>query len=617
MKKRKKGNGSLLFGLVVAVLATVGYGASAGWFADEEGEALEGVPVRRGPLRISELSRGNLEAKNAARLLVKYEYGGTVIFLAEEGRNVEEGDLICELDVSELEDRRVTQEIEVKSAEASLTKSVEQYEIQEIQNQTDMDEAMLALELSKLDLEKFIDLGSLPDDYDPSVHEAPQEGEWAHELAQALESIQMAELTLAQDEETLKWTKVLHEKGFVQRTELDRDELAVAGSKIKVEQAVREYDLARQYGYRRKLAELQAEVQRRERDILKVGKQAVAHLAELEADRESDRYRLKRERESLAEYEEQLGNGKIFAPISGMLVYSQSKGSRWGGGEVPQEGGEVHNRQEIATIPRPGGMTVDVSLHETKLDNVRVGQKVMVKVDAIPGQVFEGSVDYVAAVADSGSWMSNPNQRLYKTEVSLTGYVPEMRPGMSCEIEILVEDLENILYVPRQAIRLDGGKTICFVSSGGGVETREVTVGLGNAKWTVIEEGLSEGDLVLLAPPPSWEPAEAVEEDPFPGGKTEAVTAAPAADSAKAQGVAGQGRAGRGEGARGDAGRGAGGRGAGGGEGNRGGGAAAGGMGNMSEEQRAELMKQFNAMSEEEKKAYVEKMRKQYGGGGQ
>ncbi len=490
--------------LVIVGVGTLAYGAREGWFRDSGQVALQGVPVRRGPLRISELSRGNLEAKDAARIIVEYEYGGTIIFLEEEGRYVEEGDLICELDVSDLEDRRVTQEIEVKSAEASLTKSTEQYEIQQIQNQTDMDEARLALKLAQLDLRKFIDLDAMPPDYDPRKDPAPTEGEWAHELAKAEEAIKIARMTLAQDEETLKWTTELHERGFVQRTELERDRLAVESSRIRVEQAEREFELARQFGYQRKLAELEAEVQRRERDILKVEKQAIARLADLEAERESDRYRAQRERETLAEIEEQLGYGKIYAPASGMLVYSRSGGHRWGGGEVPQEGGTVHERQEIATIPRAGGMAVDVSLHETKLDNVRVGQKVFVRIDAIPGQVFEGRVDYVAAVADSGSWMSNPNQRLYKTEVSLDEAVPEMRPGMSCEVEILIEDLEDVLYVPRQAVYLDGKRPVCFVVGDGGIETRPVKVGLDNAKWVVIEEGLTEGELVLLAPPAGW-----------------------------------------------------------------------------------------------------------------
>jgi HlyD family secretion protein len=570
MSKRKKNNGAFLFGLVVVALAAVGYGSGKGWFSAEEDQALQGVSVRRGPLRISELSRGNLESKDSARILNGLEGSATILFLAEEGTYVKEGDLICELDVSALEDRSVTQEIEVKSSEAKYTKSKEQYEIQEIQNQTDEAEAALALELARLDLEKYIDVSVYGGEYDPRTDPAPTQGEWAHELAQAEEAIKLAEEEKKQAEDTIKWTTELFEKGFVQRTELERDQLAVERAKIKVEQASRELDLALKYGYKRKLAELSSAVESRERDILKVQKQSIAKLADLEAERESDRYRLEREKERFREIKAQLEVGKLYAPVSGMLVYSRTRSHRGGGGEVPQEGSTVTKRQELATIPREGGMTVDVSLHETKLDNVRVGQTVRVKVDAIPGQVFEGTVDFVAAVADSGSWMSNPNQRLYRTEVTLAEFTPEMRPGMSCEVEILIEDLTDVLYVPRQSVYLDGRQTVVFLNQDGQVQAREVKVGLDNSKWVVVESGLEEGDTVLLSPPASWEPSKAVE----PESAIKAKPVAPG-DPAARPGMRPT-------------------------------------SSGMDEEQRAAMRKSFEGMSDEEKAA----MRKKYSGSG-
>jgi hypothetical protein len=151
------------------------------------------------------------------------------------------------------------------------------------------------------------------------------------------------------------------------------------------------------------------------------------------------------------------------------------------------------------------------------LENVRVGQTCRVTIDAIPNQIFGGEVVFLAAVADSGSWMSNPNQRLYKTEISIWDGVPAMRPGMSCNIEILIDHLEDVLYVPRQAVHLDGARTICFVMNGGGPEVRVVRVGQDNVKWVSVLAGLEEGEVVTLSPPPSWEPAPAASPVPEHG----------------------------------------------------------------------------------------------------
>ena len=176
-------NSRFLLGGIAAILLTAIWGMGpGGWLSEEAMDALEGVPVRRGDLLISESAHGNLEAKDSMRMICELEGRATIIFLAEEGTIVQEGDLICELDVSSLRDRRVTQEISVKNAEASFTKAREQYDIQKIQNTSDIAAAELALVLGEMDLLKY----TQPD------------GEWEHEIARADESIKLAEEELKQ-----------------------------------------------------------------------------------------------------------------------------------------------------------------------------------------------------------------------------------------------------------------------------------------------------------------------------------------------------------------------------------------------------------------------------------
>ena len=117
-------------GAILAVVGGVGYAAvELEWMRPEEEQAIEGAVVRKGSLRISETVRGNLEARNAVVLRSEIERGTTILYLIEEGAQVKPGDLVCELDVSELEDRQVEQEITVNRAKASLTKAEEQFAI--------------------------------------------------------------------------------------------------------------------------------------------------------------------------------------------------------------------------------------------------------------------------------------------------------------------------------------------------------------------------------------------------------------------------------------------------------------------------------------------------------
>ena len=506
IRKQRRGreSGNVIVILLVLISALVGawqLGLFDRLLEGEQEVELEGAPVRRGDLRISEIVRGNLEATDSITLKCDVEGRSTIIFLAEEGVMLEAGDLVCELDVSQLEDELVRQEIEVKNAEAAFTKAKEQYEIQVIQNESDIAQAILALELAELDLAKYV-----------GDAEAGEAGEWFNELASAQETVTLRQEDLARAIQTLDASVELEREGFLQRSQLETDQLAKKRAKIQLEQAERDLALKLKYGNRRRLAELSADVATKRRDVDKTRKQAAARLTDFEAARDSSEYTLERERTQLVELRSQVSKSKIFAPEAGLMVYARER-SRWGSGDAIEEGDEVRERQDIATIPRAGGMTVKASIHETKLKKIQVGQPCLVTVDAFPGRTFEGRVDFVAVMADSGSWRSNPNQRLYKADISLLAPTTEMRPGMSCSVEILVEDLEDVHYVPRQSVFMDGGDTVAFTIDGGEVKRTAVEIGLDNSKWVTVLEGLAEGQTVALAPPADFEPAPVPEAD--------------------------------------------------------------------------------------------------------
>ena len=499
---KKRGSGPrIFFGILLAAGALVTWGStSGGWFESEADASIEGTEVRRGALRISETVRGNLEAKDSISIKSEVESRATILYLIPEGTWVQEGDLICELDVSATRDERVVQEIALQNALAEHTKAKEQYDIQVIQNESDIAVAKQNFEFAEIDLRKY------------------QEGDWPQELQLAAETIVLKEEELARAEDKLVWTKTLADRGFLQRTELEADQFAVERAKIEHQRSLRDKALLIEYGNPRQVAELEAKVEETEREVRKVEKQAKARLADFEAARASAEARLELEQEKLAKIELQIEKARMFAPAEGMVVYARES-SRWGSGDPISEGTEVRERQEIMTIPRSGGMVVEASLHETVLKKVQVGQPCDVVIDALSGQVFDARVDFVAVLPDSQSWYSNPNQRVYRSEVAITEPVREMRPGMSCSVEILAAELEDVLYVPVQSVFLDAGKPICFVRGLEGIDPRPVKVGLDNSKWVVVEEGLTEGEVVLLSPPADFTPRAAERVAPGAGSR--------------------------------------------------------------------------------------------------
>ncbi len=474
------------------VVILIGGGAftawKAGWIGATEKKELLGAVVERKTLVISVVQRGNLASKDALSVKSEIEGQATILSLIEEGKIVEPGDLLCELDVSDLRDKRVAQEISVQNAEASYVKAKAQFEIQESQNKSDIEAAERKLLFAEKDKEKYL------------------EGDLEQQRAQAQEKIKLAEAERAKAQNTFTWSTNLAEKGFLTKTELESDELDFQRADVQLMQAQRALALLERYDDPRKQIELSANVEEAKRGLERAKLQAQSRLADFESALITSKSKLDLEREKLQKYVEQIEKGKIRATQAGMVVYARVEGGRMGGSDPIQVGTQVRERQEIISIPRTTGIIVEASVHESVLKQVAVGKPCKIIVDALSKQEFEGRVTFVAPLADKGSWWANPNQRLYRTEIQVLKPDLEMRPGMSCGIEILSEVVPDALVVPLQSIFLDGDQTIVFLVQGEKSEKRTVKTGRSSQTLVEIVDGLKAGDTVLLAPPPGFTP---------------------------------------------------------------------------------------------------------------
>ena len=554
---RIKSRGPLRLLAFLALLA--GGGLAYAWlsgalFSGDAEVEIQGATVRRGPLEITVTERGNLVAENSVSVKSEVEGRTTILYLIPEGTQVEPGDLLAELDSSAFEDQRVSQEISVESARAAATKAREALEIQRIENESDIAKAEQDVDFARLELEKYIgidfegiermsfeevlELLASRTPADDEVEGSFGGGNRQQELQQFRDDILIREEERKRAEDTLAWSRTLAAKGFVERTELEADELAFTRAGIMLEQAERALYLLEKYEHPKEWTRLQNDFEEAERQLKKANKQAVARIADFEAAKLASIVKLDLEQENLGRIEGQISKAKIHAPVAGMVVYGREEGRR-GSSEPMQEGGEVRERQEIINIPGDGGMVAEASIHESSLEKVTEGLPVIVTVDALPGREFRGHVGKVAVLPDKNSWWANPNLRVYRTEILVDESSPDMRPGMSCSIEILVESIPETLYAPVQAVHHTGGRAVAWVRAGGSVEGREVVVGSNNGKWVAIESGLAEGETVLLSPPAELGPDQA-EDEAAGGGDAEG--SASEAGEAGAGGVCGRGK---------------------------------------------------------------------------
>jgi len=206
---------------------------------------------------------------------------------------------------------------------------------------------------------------------------------------------------------------------------------------------------------------------------------------------------LQRERADLdiEEVEADLARLEIRAPHDGIFVLTNERG------DLPVVGMQVHSRMTIAEIPQLDQMKANVYVLEADAGGLSEGVATEITVEAHPDAVFHGHVRRLAALARRKSRFS-PVQ-YFEVEIDLDMTDPErMKPGQRVAATLILEDLDNVLTIPREAVfDGEGGARIAYRQTLGGFEPVEITLGPAALGRVVVESGLEEGDQVALQDP--------------------------------------------------------------------------------------------------------------------
>ena len=483
MAKQKKGyTKGIVFGCVA--LAVAGLFIAFGTRKAKD-ETIPTAKVKEGELTISVSSSGSIQSRDKVILTSELEGNNTVIWVVDEGVKVSEGDLLIEFNSSELLEKHKEQEIIVANAESS----VEITEERQVITKGDCDAASLDAEvelmLAKMEQEKY------------------QDGDYPQQLRQFESDILLAEERVERAKEKVTGSKRLADANFLTRTELQADELELKARKIDLEMAETKLYVLTNYTVRQQKATLEGRERRADRAVARVAWQNKATLRQVESELRARTREYERSTNRLAELSFQLSKSKIYAPTNGIILYAstvQIARRQWWVRPLAV-GGTAVQRQELIYIPLESGMVVEVMIPEASLTKIGVGMLAKVKIDAFPGLVFDGHLVKIAILPDGQSAQLNPDLKLYKCEIECDFKSVAIRPGMSCDVELIKETYEKAIYVPVQCVVREEGKPVVYVNQNGKWEPRPVEVGFDNNRMIHILGGLRPGEEVMMAPP--------------------------------------------------------------------------------------------------------------------
>jgi hypothetical protein len=185
-----------------------------------------------------------------------------------------------------------------------------------------------------------------------------------------------------------------------------------------------------------------------------------------------------------------------------MVVYAV-EGGRGGENQI-EVGAQVRNRQRLIELPDFSAWQIETRVHESMIQQVKLGQVALITLDAFDNSdssMLRGTVSKIGVLPDNSRWFM-PDTKEYLIDLDLTSTTLPLKPGMSAKSELILEELDDVLSVPIQAVTTEAGKTVVWVNRGvGGAQAQPVTVGLNNDRFIEISEGLEAGDEVLLNPP--------------------------------------------------------------------------------------------------------------------
>jgi RND family efflux transporter MFP subunit len=368
-------------------------------------------------------------------------YVGTVYVKRDDW--VEAGDVLAELEVTDLKNQ-------LAQAEASLESAISN-------NEQRMAEAQASLEAAELNL-------AITKANDPSL-----------ELVIAEVDLERAQAGLAEARE--EYLKALDQ---IWRPEELRENAAerVHEAELNMKVAEASYQQALQA---QKVYAYQIQLQEQELNLTRM------QLERLEAGLDIEEIRLTVER-----LKAQLSDARLTAPFDGQIL-----------GVSVAEGRAMEAYRSVLTIGDPSEVELSANLTGSKMEKLTEGMAAICTVSNRPGEEFPGYIRQLPYPYGTGGRTTSGTSGVEDIDESarigleITAEEAGLELGDLMYVTVVLERKDDVLWLPPQAIRTFEGRKFVVVQEGDGQRRVDVKIGLESEDRVEIEEGLAEGQIVV------------------------------------------------------------------------------------------------------------------------
>lgn len=364
----------------------------------------------------------------------------------KEGSVVKQGDVLAELDLSNLKSQLEQEMIRLRTAESVLSNTMQSYSDTLRMAQLDVEQARLRYELSQIraggDTSVLNnDLARL-DKHIADIRESIRQAREKYDQAGANNAEKMLEDALVE-----------REKLVANLSDADRGQRA-----LQIESQILGTDVER--------AEINVRKQRGTVDPAQIEAVETARIA-------------------VESTQSKIANGSLIAPFEGEVGMISAKVGETVGALSP-----------LMVVARPGELELVGAPSEEQLSEISIGQPVAVRFVTVGAEPMMGTIAKVPLIGnDSGS--SNNQARARAVRIALPQGA-KLQSGEIARISTFTASRENVLWIPPQSLRTFRARKFAVVKNSDGTESRhDVKVGLESSDRVEIVDGLKEGDVVV------------------------------------------------------------------------------------------------------------------------
>jgi multidrug efflux pump subunit AcrA (membrane-fusion protein) len=393
--------------------------------------------VERGDMLVTLTEQGALESYNNTQIKCKVRGSSTINWVIESGTQVKPGDELVRLENKQIEDH-----LHERTKFAHLSRDAA------IGFRAQATRAGIAIS-------EYL------------------EGRYRTDLMKLEKDLAIAEAKLSAGKNVLAHTRMMSKSGYASELDVEQNEFSVKQAEADVKIKKTEIDVLKRFTKKEELTTLEGNWE----------------AAKAAANGHEEVLKMDEARIALAKKE--IERCVIKAERAGLVIYP--RGEEWKDAPDITEGATVHSDQVMLLMPDLSKMQVRFGIHESIVDRIKPGMSARV---TLPDRTLDGEVSFVASTAQPAGWWTG-NIVKYDAIVQLPS-VEGLKPGMSAEVEIFMSRHENVLMIPLTAVLETEEGNFCWVGTAEKAQQRSLQLGDSNDTYIVVEDGLQDGDQVVL-----------------------------------------------------------------------------------------------------------------------